>query len=273
MYPVMIRLGNITISSFNVMVALAMIVGFFIFLREANRIGLKNKKVIFDLFLISVIGGLIGARIQHIIFDGFFDIYLQKPIAMLYIWKGGLAFYGGVILSFFSAIIYLSIKKEPVIKYLDAMSYSAALGISIGRIGCFLNGCCFGKISNSVLSVVFPSYSDAAREQFNNNIINSISDTPFPVIPTQIYSVIFNFIIFIFLYFFVRKKYKKNGTPLGLWLFLYAIFRFTIEFFRNDSRGLFFDNFLSTSQIISVFSMIIGIILIFYPDNKKEITH
>lgn len=272
MHPILIKLGTISISSFNVMVALAIIVGFFIFFKEANRLGLKNKKIILDLFLISVVTGIIGARIQHIIFDGFFDIYIQKPIAMLYIWKGGLAFYGGVILAFFSIIVYLSIKKEPVIKYLDAISYSAALGISIGRIGCFLNGCCFGKISNSIFSVVFPPYSDAARNQFNNNIIKSLSDTPFPVIPTQLYSVIFNFIIFLFMYFIVRKKYKKDGVPIGIWLSLYAVSRFIIEFFRNDSRGFFFHNLISTSQIISIFSIIIGLILIFYP-SKKEINH
>jgi len=272
MRPILFRIGSFPVSSYQFIGIIGVILGFVIFYYEAKRQSL-NKSIIINVGIIATITGFIGAKIQHILFDGFFEIYLQKPVAMLKFWKGGYAVYGSVVFALPAIVLYLTLNREKVLKYLDAISYSLALGISLGRVGCFLNGCCFGNISVSPLALTFLKSGDSARYQFNHSIIHHLGKVPYPVIPTQIISTISNFIIFLFLFLVVRKKYKKDGTVFGLWLALYAIFRFIIEYFRSDDRGMFFGGLLSTSQIIAVVALIVGILLVYMPsgyDNNKS---
>lgn len=267
MNPVLFRIAGFPVSSYYLMVMLAIVTGFFMVAKESDRLGLE-RDVTVNAAIVAAIAGVIGARIQHVIFDGFFPVYLQKPLAMFYIWKGGLAVYGGVIFALFLTLVYLHLKKKPLLKYLDMFSYPVALGMAFGRVGCYLNGCCFGKISSSCMGVRFLKWGISAKNQFKRDIILDLSNEPFPVINTQLISVFFNLLIFVFLYFFVRRRYRKSGVPLGTWLVLYSIFRFIIEMFRADDRGMFFNNMLSTSQIVAVLTFAAGILLIFLPSDS-----
>jgi len=272
MMPTILRIGSFSLSSYYVMAMVGLVVGLFLLMREAKRLNL-NRKTALDTFIIVSAAGFIGARIQHIIFDGFFEIYLQRPLAMFAIWKGGLAYYGGVIFGIPAVVLFLHIKKAPIIRYFDAMSYGAAFGVAMGRAGCYLNGCCFGDISSSSFAAklgIFKNYGDSARHQFTNNIADRLGITPLPVIPAQLISFAANIGIFLILYFVVRKFYKKDGVPFGAWLVMYAIFRFIIEYFRSDDRGLFFNNLLSTSQIIAIFGLVLGLALIFLPAKSAK---
>ena len=274
MKPVLLWIGNFPLSSYYVMAVIGVIVGFFITIKESDRLGLE-RNITVNLAFWTTITGFIGARIQHIIFDGFFDIYLKHPMAMLYVWKGGLAFYGSVVFGMLTLVAYLHFHKKSILKYLDAFSYAVAFGVSIGRVGCFLNGCCFGQITSSSIGIRFLKYGISAKNQFARNIIPNLNQQPLPVIPTQLISWFVNLLIFLFLYLYVRHNYKKTGTPFGLWLILYAIFRFIIEFFRADARGLFFNNTISTSQIIALLGIIVGFLIIWLPsenDTKKQQT-
>ncbi len=268
MKPTLLDLGWFSLSSYYTMAMIGVIVGFFILDREAVRNRL-DRRIAFMAGVYAAIFGYLGARIQHIIFDGFFEIYLQKPIAMLYFWKGGLAFYGAVVFGMAAVVIYLMIKEKPIARYLDLFTLPIALGLVIGRIGCFLNGCCFGKVSADSFAVTFLKNGLSAKKQFTDTMLASLRETPYPVIATQLIEAALGFCLFLAL-FFTRRRITKPGTLMGLWLVGYAALRTVIEIFRDDDRGLFFNGMLSTSQIIAFCTLVVGVLLIVLPSEPEH---
>lgn len=271
MHPTLLRIGDFALSSYYTMAMLGVIVGFFILDREAKRQGL-DRRIAFNAGVYAAIFGYLGARIQHIIFDGFFEIYLQKPIAMLYLWKGGLAFYGAIVLGSAAIVFYLVAAGRPVMRYLDLFTLPCALGLVLGRIGCYLNGCCFGKISAGPLGAEFIKNGLSAKKQFLDTMIANLNEAPYPVIQTQLIEALFGFLLFLFL-FFIRRRVTKPGVMFGGWLIGYAVVRFIVEIFRDDDRGLFFGGMLSTSQLIAVATLVLGALLMYLPaeDEKKPV--
>lgn len=269
MHPTLLRIGDFTLSGYYTMAVLGVVIGFFLLDREAKRQGL-DRRIAFNAGVYAAIFGYLGARIQHIIFDGFFEIYLQKPIAMLYLWKGGLAFYGAIVLGSAAIVFYLVAAGRPVVRYLDLFTLPCAFGLVMGRIGCYLNGCCFGKISAGPLGAQFITNGLSAKKQFTDTMIANLNDVPYPVIQTQLIEALFGFLLFLFL-FFIRRRVKKPGVMFGGWLIGYAVIRFIVEIFRDDDRGLFFGGLLSTSQIIALFTIVLGALLWYLPaeDEKK----
>ncbi len=267
MRPTLFSLFGFDMSSYYFMGMLSVIIGMFMTAREADRIKL-DRRIALNTALLLCLLGYIGARIQHIIFDGFFEIYLQKPIAILYVWKGGLAFYGAVVFGLLAVVGYLSYKKQVIAAYLDIFTYPLALGIALGRVGCYLNGCCFGKVSTGPLSQTFITNGLSAKKQYLDNMLSSLSQTPYPVINTQLIESTLCFILFFFIFLYLRFRYTKPGTIFGTWLMGYAVIRFIIEIFRDDDRGLFFGNLLSTSQIIALVSGLTGLLLLILPAEK-----
>ncbi len=267
MRPTLFHIGSFAVSSYGTMIFLAFVLGAWAVIHEAKRKNL-DIKLLWSIILLSVVTGHVGAKIQHILFDGFFDVYMQRPAAMFNV-NQGYAFLGGIIFSLITIVSILHYKQKPVTKYLDVLSYGAAIGIAIGRVGCTLAGCCFGEITSSGLGIMMKDYGLAAKTHFAHDYILSLNSHPYPVFAAQPISAAVNFMIFLFLYFVVRKRYTKDGVPFGSWLIMYSVFRIFIEFFRDDARGLFFGGMLSTSQIISILLIIVGIILIKLPSEKK----
>ena len=229
MYRILFTIGSFPIYSYGVMIALAFIMGIFLAMKEAKRIG-ENPERILDISLYIILGALIGGRLGYVIFH--LDYYLKNPIKILYFRQGGLAFLGAFILAFILGAWYVSRNKLSFWKYTDISAPSVAIGIGIGRIGCFLNGCCFGVMSENY-GIKFPSLHmpPVYLQQLKDGLIASGSSCTLPVIPTQLYSSLYGFLIFFILLW--MKKYKKYDGFLFLsFLILYSISRFTIEFFR-----------------------------------------
>lgn len=305
----------IEISSYFTLEIFAFILGIYISVKEAKRLGIDPVKIL-DLSLVIFIFSLIGAKFFHVLFDGHLQDYInmctapfkvenmakyypgacktdamcvakdlgnicntsngkcyeQTCLAAFNLGRGGFVLYGGIIGGFLSATIFIIKKKMNFLKILDISAPVLALGVGIGRIGCFMAGCCFGKCTSSFLGVSFPSGSPAFRKHLElypelmHNHSHSLS-----VIPTQLFSSGANFIVFLYLYFLLRKKKKYNGQLFIQFLVLYSIFRFIIEFFRGDDRGSLL--FFSTSQWISIVVVILSIIARFIIknlNNKKE---
>ncbi|MCK5808741.1 prolipoprotein diacylglyceryl transferase [bacterium] len=271
MRPTLFTIFGYSMSSYYFMGIVAMIVGILMMLREVKRLGLDTHLAFRGALLTATIGYL-GARVQHIVFDGFFEIYLQKPMAMLNVFNGGLAFYGAVIFGFLTVIAFFSMHKVKVLPYADAFGYSLALGAGFGRVGCYLNGCCFGEISASPLAQRFIPWGLSAKNQLARDIVSTLGSQPYPVFPSQVVSAVANFSIFLVLYLVIRPKHKKAGVPLGSWFMMYSVFRFIIEFFRADARGLFFNGLLSSSQLIAITVFIVGLLLVVLPEDKESLS-
>ena len=191
------------------MLALAFLVCSFLARRRAASIGLDGEKIL-DLMILLIISGVIGGRIMFVLLD--FGYFKARPLDIFKLWEGGLVWYGGFILAVISGAVFLRIYKMPVLKTADLIMPYIALGQSIGRIGCFLNGCCYGKTT---------------------------------ALPTQLFESAAMFIVYLIL----RRRIPSNGRTLFLYLILYSVFRFFNEFLRGDNMlavmGLTFSQFIS----------------------------
>lgn len=219
MYPVIFQVGPLTVYSYGVMLALAFLTGFFLSVRKAKTEGIAPTRIA-NLSFIILISGLIGARILFILIN--LEYYLIHPSEMVMLHRGGLAFFGGLALAFLAGFAYLRKTELNPWKALDLIIIYAVLGQSIVRIGCFLNGCCYGIPANLPWAISFPS-STAAYATFG----------PAPLHPTQLYQAIANFAIFLLCQrLYSRRRY--NGEIFLTYLLLYAPSRFFIEFLRGD---------------------------------------
>ncbi len=233
MHPILFKLGPLTFYSYGLMLAIAYLVSSSLAARDARRNGVKiHPDQTANLFFFSLIGGILGARIFYVIAN--LDFYSVNLHQILRLDQGGLVWYGGLLGGFLSAVSYLRLKKLPFLETADLASPYLALAHSIGRIGCFLNGCCFGKPTHSIFGMYFP-----------NRLI--------PIHPAQLYSSIGLFIIFLVLMRW-RKRKRFTGEIVLVYLFLYSLGRFGIEFLRGDSLavglGLTLAQFISASLAI-----------------------
>ncbi len=264
MYPEILRIGNFVISSYGVMVAIAFLVATIIAEKEWKR---KNSDIrdFNNIFIIALISAIIGSKLLFVFENYSFKEIVKSPFEIL-LSRGGFTYYGGFLGALFCVIIYLKIKKIKILKVGDIFSPSLAIGYSIGRIGCFLVGDDYGRPTNSFLGIAFPkgsppTYAGSLRENFGD-IINIPEEIPddalLKVWPTQIFEVITMFIVFLIL--FKLKDKLKEGKLFGLYLLLSGLERFLIEFLRMTTRS--FIKFLSVAQIIAIFIIISGIIIL-----------
>jgi len=256
MWPILFEINGIKVKNYWVFMLLAYFLGglviYLLSRKETNR-----KELIFFILLISL-GGFIGARLNYVLLN--LDFYLPNPKEILLFYKGGFTSYGGIILGLITALIYLKyfLKKnnEEIKKWLDKGMLGFLFGHFIGRIGCFLNGCCYGKPSVFFLSLIFPALNDNTYRH-----------------PTQLYESFGYFLIYLFLlkkYF--QKKEKTNGLTFAFGLFFHELIRFLVEFLRENSLYILKTKFLqlSAAQLVSLILMIISLFL-FYIFKKTKI--
>lgn len=236
MYPILFSIGPVTVYSYGFMLAVAFIVATSLVSRRVHLFNI-SKDSIGGLALTLLISGIIGARTFYVLLNiGYFS---RHPFEALLINRGGLVFYGGVLLATLAGVVFVRIHKLSILDTADLVAPFVALGHAIGRIGCFLNGCCYGKPTSSVLGVIFP-HSDVR------------------VYPTQLFSSAGLFIIF-FLLFYLQGRRRFRGHIILLYLILYGIFRFCMDFLRGDLQALFYG--LTIAQIISVVVVLAGLCL------------
>lgn len=259
-----INLFGIKIPGYGLMILTAYIVAGYYLTKRSKYVGL-DKRIVSDIIFYTVIGGFIGGKILYFItfFNYFGSSFTERLINMFSLnnLRSGFVFYGGLIGGVAAFYFYIRKHKLDFLKVADFFAPAAALAHGFGRIGCFLAGCCHGRPTNSIFGVVFSNpYCDVSSELIGVKIHS-----------TQLYESLGNFIIFIILHFTynrMKKEGKENkGFVVLLYLFLYSVLRFTVEFFRGDNRGSYILGF-SQAQIISlvIISSVIAVYLMF---NKK----
>jgi len=169
----------------------------------------------------------------------------------LKVWRGGLSYYGGFIFSFGFAMYYIHKHRLPIWRVSDLAGYAIPMGLFWGRMGCFLNGCCFGKVTHSGVGVIFPKGGAAWRHQRDLGLLAHATAAALPTHPTQLYSALLNLGIFFLLYFGIRPRKRFDGQVIFWFGILYALSRSLVEAFRDDDRGVLY-GIVSTSQLISI---------------------
>jgi phosphatidylglycerol:prolipoprotein diacylglycerol transferase len=248
----------------------------------------RDHDVLIDLALISLITGVAGARIAHVLFDGFLMDYVHLctdpsqvawPItpeqcasewvqgrwdeaasvcrptegdcfAWAKFWQGGLTWYGGMIGGIAYGMYFLKKEGFPRIKTLDMGGMVLPLGLFFGRMGCWFGGCCFGQPSDAWWAVSFPPWSPASESQWRAHLLSHPSEASLPVIPTQLLEGFGSLVLAFVIIGLVEPRKRFDGQVFCISMIGYAILRFGLEFLRADDRGGMLA--LSTSQWISI---------------------
>lgn len=241
-------IGKITVHGYGLMIALGFLFALLFGMWQCKRYEL-NDDYFFNLALFVLIFGWLGGKVLFCIVE--FKTFLSNPIGA--IGSEGFVVYGGIISGILTIIIYCKIKKLDMLRHFDIIAAAVPINQGFGRLGCFLAGCCYGRETDSALGVIFPE--------------GCLAPAGVKLLPTQLFSAAGDFLIFA-LCFIVLQKSKKKGMATVAYLCLYAIGRFIIEFFRNDFRGTVGP--FSTSQFISFFILIGGIVLFCILNKQKE---
>ena len=213
MYPVLLRIGSVELTSFGAMVALAAMAGVWLFRREVRRAGLSENAV--DAAVAGVIGGLLGAKLLWVA-----EHLHEEPFAQLLVSRGGLSWFGGLIGGIGAGLTVILMRRLPVVPVLSAATPALAIGHAIGRIGCFLVGDDYGRPSSLPWAVAFPK---------------GLPPTDVPVHPTQLYEAALLLPI-AWLLFRWRRRRADDAFVLGCYLVLTSALRFVIEFIRVNER-------------------------------------
>ncbi len=246
MRPILVSLGPWTISSYPVMICLGACLAIWLTLKEIDRLGL-NRRPYITICLIGFASGIVGARIMNCIV--FYDLYRGKPWwKLLAIWEGGLAMYGGVLLALPLCYVYIRRERLNIWEVADTLAPPWMMMLVVARLGCFLNGCCYGKPTTAPWGLFS---EDSAR----------LSGTYTNMHPTQLYSSLAALLIFAIMWR-TRLKPRFAGQVCLVFFLLYPVARFLIEFFRADPRSIWrFHGVvtLSESQILSIPVFLFGL--------------
>ncbi len=245
MHPILIKLGFFNLPTYGVLLATGLLSAIYTATRLGRREGLGGAQLVdFSVWLIVV--GLVGAKILMFITD---PAYLSHP-SQIFTWETLQAagvFYGGFAAACFFAAWYVRVHKLPFWKIFDLYAPAIALGQSFGRVGCFSAGCDYGRTTHSFLGVIF-------QDPYSHELTNVPLGTP--LYPTQLLESAATFVIFaILLWWYPRKK--RDGDIFLIYITLYAVARFGLEFLRGDEdRGFVFHHLLSTSQFIAILAIV-----------------
>ena len=252
MYP-FIHLGTeLKLPTYLLIISLAYCLCLLFLLPRAKRLKM-NANIALDLALIIMVCGFLGARFLHIFYEEP-SYYFQEPLQALYFWNGGFVFLGGLLGALLGVYAYLKKKGESFLAWVDFYAPFAPLGYAIGRIGCFLNGCCYGKACALPWAVEFPHILPHGIGRH----------------PTQIYVVIWEVLLLILILNLHKVKKLKTGSLFFTWLLLSSMGRLVMEYFREDDRGAFIFN-LSISTWISLILITVSGLFLFRKNNVVKL--
>lgn len=238
MHPVLFDLGPATIYTYGVLLAAAYLLGLKLAMVRAKARGLDEARVL-DLGIYIIISALVGAKLLLVVTD--FKTYISDPSELMTLLRSGGVFYGGLILAVSVALWYIRKIGLPLWTTTDVFAPGIALGHVVGRFGCFFAGCCWGKPTDVAWAITFTNPYAAANVGTPLNV---------PLHPTQLYEAGAEALILALLLATEKKGRPYPGRTFWVYMLLYAISRFIIEFYRNDPRGAVL--MFSTSQFISL---------------------
>lgn len=227
------------------MIALGFFLGIVLAMREARRVG-ENPEKIMDLCFYILVAAIVGSRLFYVVTA--WETFADNPLDIIKLWQGGLVFYGGFIGAVITAAVYIKLAGLPLGKTADILSPSLALGQAIGRLGCFMAGCCYGRTTDVFWSVTFTDR-------------NCLAPVGSALHPTQLYSALSNFAIFAVLLILSRRS-QVTGRVFWTYVLLYGLTRSIIETWRGDFRGVEVFGVLSISQALGLAGIAVALVML-----------
>ena len=257
MYPELFKLGPVTVYTYGVLLAAAYLLGLRLAMSRAKSRGLDPNRAL-DLGIAIIISALVGAKLLLVVVD--FDKFRQSPAELFSIVRSGGVFYGGLIAAVVVAFWYMRRHKMPLWTTCDVFAPGIALGHAVGRLGCLMAGCCYGRPTDVPWAITFTNPEAAANV-----------GTPLDVTlhPTQLYESAAEGLILLLLLATEKKGRPFEGRTFWSYMVLYGISRFVIEFYRGDERGAVFGT-VSTSQFISLVLVPLAIGMLIYLSRRTS---
>ncbi len=250
MFPVLLTIGPFTLYTYGASLVAAFFLTSYLAQRASQTLPKRLLAIpgeqIMDLITWLLLGGIIGGRIFYVLLHA--DVFRYQPLEAFAVWQGGLVWYGGFIGGCVTAALFVQKRQLSFLNLADQLAPFVALGHAIGRLGCFANGCCYGRPTEAWYGVYFPGH-------------------PHAVVPTQLMETVGLCAIFFVLFRYQRAGWMvRRGLLTGSYLLLYAILRFVIEFYRGD-QDIFWTSF-TLQQFISLILGLLGVSLIAQANNK-----
>jgi len=251
--PILIQLGPIRLSWYGMMYVLSFVISYLLVRYQTRKKDFGvSKQEVEDLYFYLILGLVIGARLGYVLF---YDLktYLADPFEIIAIWHGGMSFHGGLIGVLLVGILFSWKNKKSFWKIADRVIVTAPIGLGLGRIGNFINGELYGRVTQAPLGMIFPKGGTLPRH------------------PSQLYeSALEGGVLFLILWLIKDKKLPTGGL-LAIFLFLYGVFRFLVEFLREPDAHLgFVLGPFSMGQVLTSFMIVGGIILFVYLGRKEK---
>ena len=248
MHPILFSIGTWPVYSYGVLLALAYLAGLQLAVMRARRAGLDGAKVM-DLGIYLIIAALVGAKLMLVLVD--FQYFRSQPRELLSLVRAGGVFYGGLLAALGVAIFLVRRYQLRIWTTADLFAPGIALGHVVGRLGCLMAGCCYGTPTTMPWAITF-----------TNPLAASNVGTPLgiPLHPTQLYDAGAELLILIILLVTERRGKAFEGRTFWLYMLLYGISRFVVEFYRGDDRGTVMG--VSTSQFVSLLVVPLALVML-----------
>jgi phosphatidylglycerol---prolipoprotein diacylglyceryl transferase len=244
--PDIIKVGPLAVRWYGVMYLIGFAVSYFLVHYQLRRKQVSIRVQDIDsLFLYLLAGLVIGARLGYVIFYNLIS-YLEDPLEMFAVWHGGMSFHGGMIGSVVAGIIFCRKYRADFWQLSDLIIVTAPIGLGLGRIGNFINGELYGRVTAVPWAMVFPSGGLLPRH------------------PSQLYEFLLEGVLLFSLLWVIKDKDLKSGSLTSIFLILYGLFRFFIEFYRQpDPQIGFISGYFTMGQVLSLAMILFGFGILF----------
>jgi phosphatidylglycerol---prolipoprotein diacylglyceryl transferase len=257
MRPDLVRFGPLTLHGYGTMVALGLVVSWFVLSHEARRKGLVAlEKGMLSLYGWMLLAGYVGGKLYYVAssYEEFLGIWRTGDVAKIV--GKGFVFYGSLLTCIPTLWWWLKKRGIPFLPALDVAIFSAPIMLGFGRVGCFLAGCCYGEPCDLPWSVRYPA----------SHATHGASVHPAPLYETAGCAV-----VFAALWFFVRPRARFDGQIVAWYFVLYGIERFLVELFRGDAaRGVYFGGSLGFSQVLSIPLVVLGLVWLRHGSRRAQ---
>ena len=244
--PTIVKLGPIQIRWYGVMYILGFTISYLLvkYQIRKKRLGIDSA-VINDLFLYLIIGLIVGARIGYVVFYNL-AFYFDHPLKLLAVWEGGMSFHGGLIGIVLSGIIFVTKRRIDFWQLADLVAVTAPIGLGLGRLGNFINAELYGRVTSVPWGMVFPAAGDLPRH------------------PSQLYEFLLEGVLLFAILWRIKDVRLTKGALFCIFVILYGIFRFFVEFFRQpDPQIGFIFSCLTMGQVLSISMAMVGLVLVY----------
>ena len=253
MFPDLFSFGPFTLHTYGLFVAAGFLVGLLVTVKLGKRQGIPPQQIM-DIGFVMIVAAIVGSRLLYVLMN--VSYYVKRPIDVFKIWQGGLVFSGGIVCVVLTVIWYVRRHHLSFWKMADLWAPAMAVGQGIGRIGCFMAGCCYGKSTGSKCGVVFTNP-------------HSLAPLNIPLHPTQLYSSASGFIIFFILLLIYRRRTFDGQVFIWL-LVLHSTARLFVERFRGDDRGVLLGSSMTITQFVTLLILIGAIAALFLLKRHRK---